>query len=108
MRYGRVDNNQSDIVKRFKELGVSVFNASSVGGGLTDLIVGKWGINILVEVKDGIKKKNNLTPEQIKFHNEWQGSKVVIHDASQCEQLFLKMRHAANLIDNPSALFKLD
>jgi Holliday junction resolvase len=71
----KVDTNQAEIVEALRKAGCSVFIASSVGRGFPDLVIGKGGRTLLVEVKD---KKGVLTEDQIKFHTEWKGSAIVI------------------------------
>lgn len=76
MTYKLTDNNQKQIVKCFRDNGFSVVSLAAMGKGVPDLIVGKGNVNYLVEVKNGPKAK--LTPDQIKFHAEWQGQKCVV------------------------------
>jgi len=70
----RVDVNQSQIVKLFREGGCSVFVTSTVAGGFPDLVVGKNGQTHLVEIKSKITAK--FTPAQDLFILNWKGSKV--------------------------------
>lgn len=76
MRAAKVDKNQTEIVDAFRKLGFTVQHLHTVGGGVPDLLVGRGGINLLVEVKDGGKAK--LTPEQIKWHDEWRGQVAIV------------------------------
>lgn len=48
---------------------------SSVGGGVPDLLVGRGGYNILLEVKDGDRKpsERGLTEDEQKFRDGWRG-----------------------------------
>ena len=59
MRAAKVDKNQTEIVEAFRKLGFSVQHLHTVGGGVPDLLVGRGGINLLVEVKDGGKSQTN-------------------------------------------------
>lgn len=70
----RTDANHSEIVKAFRELGCSVFDSSRVAGGFPDIIVGKNGITVLVEIKSDEKKK--FTAAQDMFMLNWRGSTV--------------------------------
>ena len=70
----RVDANHSQIVKAFRDLGCSVFDTSRVAGGFPDIIVGKNGITVLVEIKADDKKK--FTAAQDMFMLNWKGSAV--------------------------------
>ena len=47
----RVDKNQQEIVAEFRRLGFSVYITSHVGAGFPDLMSGKNGKTILVEIK---------------------------------------------------------
>lgn len=75
----RTDANQSDIVSAFRHLGYTVTTLHTVGGGVFDLLVGKWRINLLVEVKDGVKvpSAREFTPKQKQFNFTWTGHKCV-------------------------------
>ena len=83
VRFGRTDGNQTDIVQRTRQIpGVSIKVLSDVGDGFTDVIIGRMGVNYLVEIKNG----SCLTPAQKNFHGvgnrpdlEWKGQKAVAH-----------------------------
>ena len=70
----RVDVNHSLIVKTLRELGCSVFDTSRVAGGFPDLVVGRNGKTVLVEIKADEKAK--FTPAQEAFMLNWNGSTV--------------------------------
>ena len=74
-RAARVDANQSEIVYTLRQMGCSVVSLAAVGKGVTDLLVGVSGKNLLIEVKDGSRSpsKRKLTPDQMIFHAEWRG-----------------------------------
>ena len=76
MTYKLTDNNHTEIVKCFRDNGFSVVSLASLGKGVPDLIVGRDNCNYLVEVKNGAKAK--LTPQQVKFSNDWLGQYTVI------------------------------
>lgn len=73
-----MDENQTEIVATFRELGCSVLHLHAVGKGCPDLLVGIGGENYLVEVKDGSKPRSQqrLTPLEAKFALEWRGRPV--------------------------------
>jgi hypothetical protein len=71
----KVDANQSEIIKAFKEMGCSVFDCSRVAGGFPDLLVGRNKRTVLVEIKSSEKAK--FTPAQKLFMLNWRGSTVV-------------------------------
>ena len=82
----RVDENHQEIVKKFRELGASVFDASGIGRGFPDILVGFNGNTALVEIKSGEKKK--FTEAQLKFMSEWKGSSVTrINNIEGAERL---------------------
>jgi len=76
MTYARkVDLNHQDIVKTLRSLGASVFDASGIGRGFPDLVVGIHDKTVLVEIKSDEKKK--FTQAQLNFMENWKGSSVV-------------------------------
>jgi len=87
----RVDVNHQEIVKKFRELGASVFDSSGIGRGFPDILVGFNGNTTLVEIKSGEKKK--FTEAQLKFMSEWKGSSVTrINDVEGAERLINIMK----------------
>ena len=76
----RIDKNQVEIVKAFRKLGYSVAHTHTIGKGFPDLVIAKHGINTLVEVKDGekVKSQKKLTPDEVEFHDNWQGEIIII------------------------------
>lgn len=93
-RAARTDRNHSEIAAAFVAMGCSVRSLAAVGGGMPDLLVGVYGCNMLVEVKDGEKSpsQRKLTPDQIKFHAEWKGPKMVIERLADVEKAVRGMR----------------
>lgn len=79
-RRGRVDSNQSRIVKELRQVGCSVAITSSLGDGFPDLVVGWRGVNYLFEIKDGTLPPSGrkLTPEEKIFRSTWAGQYFVI------------------------------
>lgn len=86
-RAAKIDDNQPDIVKALRKAGCSVCLLHAVGSGCPDLLVGRAGINYLIEIKDGAKPPSGqkLTPPQEIFHAEWRGQVSV---ANSIEQAF--------------------
>lgn len=76
----RVDDNHSEIVKGLRAVGATVRSTASLGSGFPDLAVGWKGSTYLLEVKDGRKpaSKRKLTPDEEKFHMEWNGHAAII------------------------------
>jgi hypothetical protein len=84
-RARRVDANQAEIVKALRAAGCSVAVTSSLGKGFPDLVVGYFGRNFLLEVKDGSKppSKRVLTSEEMGFVAAWRGQYDVVEDVNQ-------------------------
>ena len=80
----RTDRNHKEIVAAFRKFGCSVLDLSAVGKGCPDICVGKNRKSVLVEIKDGNKPPSGkeLTKDEQKFHDEWQGSIFVVEDLS--------------------------
>lgn len=74
-RAAAVDANQADIVAALRRVGATVQPLHTVGGGVPDLLIGRGGVNYVIEVKDGSKppSKRQLTPDQIEWHSSWRG-----------------------------------
>ncbi|MCY7276559.1 MAG: hypothetical protein LH702_23205 [Phormidesmis sp. CAN_BIN44] len=79
-RAARVDANQSEIIKAFREVGCSVFPLHTVGRGFPDLAVGCRGLNLLVEIKNGSKcpSAQKLTPDEARFFQDWRGQVATV------------------------------
>ena len=71
----KTDANQKEIVDTFQSLGAIVYDASAVGGGFPDLVVGYNGRNFLVEVKMPGKHLNKL---QKTWHDTWLGTVHIV------------------------------
>jgi len=79
MRNARVDANQPEIVKAFRDLGWSVLIISQLKN-CCDLVAAKNGITIMVEVKDGNKPPSaqKLTDGESKFFSTWKGDFKIV------------------------------
>ena len=64
---------------------ISVHDSSHAHGGFPDLVIGLFGRNHLVELKDGTKppSRRRLTNAQVGVHTNWQGNVWVCHTASE-------------------------
>ena len=51
----RVDANHAPIRNALRSMGWTVIDTSSVGGGMSDLILAKGGVVVFCEIKDGAK-----------------------------------------------------
>lgn len=90
----RVDKNQSDIVKKFRKLGAKVLILSQVGNGCPDILIGLLRANSMpwcapIEIKDGSKppSQRKLTPDEQKFHDEWEGFVHIVNNEQDVDLL---------------------
>lgn len=95
----RTDNNQRAIVAKFRKLGARVLILSQVGHGCPDIVIGVYRKNMppccaFVEIKNGSKpiSQQKLTPDEQKFHNEWEGMVYIINSEEEAELLFREMK----------------
>lgn len=72
------DSNEPDIIDALRAVGCTVQPLSIKG--VCDLLVGIDGINYLLEVKNG---KNDLTDDQIKFFETWDGQCAVVRTVEE-------------------------
>jgi Holliday junction resolvase len=72
----RVDANQTAIVNALRWAGCSVQSLATVGKGCPDLLVGKYGITVLMEIKDGDKGK--VRDSQVEWMDNWMGGPVAV------------------------------
>ena len=70
----RVDANQSPIIAGLRKAGCTV----EVIGKPLDLLVGRAGLNYLLEVKNA-SGRDQIEPGQAKFLREWNGQAAVVH-----------------------------
>lgn len=76
----KVDGNQAEIVKALRGVGCSVQHLHTVGKGCPDILVGRDGMNILMEIKDGSlpPSRRALTDDEAEWHDAWRGSVCVV------------------------------
>ena len=88
MRAARIDANQPAIVAALRKAGCTVQHLHSVGKGCPDLLVGRAGVNYLLECKDGAKtpSEQRLTPDQVEWHGCWLGQVVVVNSVDAALQ----------------------
>jgi hypothetical protein len=93
MAYKRVDGNHADIMTTFRALGCSVQSIASVGKGCPDLLVGRDGWTVPVEVKDGAKPPSarKLTEDEEIWRANWKGSYALIESPEQAHQMVVDM-----------------
>ena len=102
----RVDENQPEIVKAFRRLGYSVALLHRAGEGVFDILIGKHGLNVLVEIKDGAKDfyARQFTKKQRLFNFAYQGMKCVctsLDDVMAIDEQFTRLVraiHAAGIV----------
>ena len=73
----KTDSNQADIVKALRKAGCSVQSLHDVGRGVPDLLVGRNGVNYLLEVKS---EDGKLTPVQDIWHKKWRGQALIVRN----------------------------
>ena len=69
----KTDANQTQVTSALRAAGAQVQSLAAVGKGVPDLLVKYQSTFYLIEVKDGRKppSKRQLTPDQVKWHEEW-------------------------------------
>lgn len=72
----RVDANQSEIVKAFRDADCSV----EILNDLIDAAVGYGGLTMLIEIKDGDKPLKE--GRQKRFHETWKGGLRIVRNLS--------------------------
>lgn len=85
----RVDANQPSLVKELRDLGYSVAITAQIGSGFPDLVVGKYGKNWLLEVKDPAQPPSGrkLTIDEAAWHVEWKGQVAVVETVEDVLEL---------------------
>ena len=71
----RTDKNQAEIVRALRSVGATVLDLSMVGGGCPDLVVGIFGKDHKMEIKNP-DARGKLRTSQIIFQEYWKGSPV--------------------------------
>jgi hypothetical protein len=84
-RAAKVDANQKEIVEALRSIGATVQHLHAVAQGCPDLLVGRQGVNYLLEIKDGAKPPSGrkLTSDQVVWHSLWQGAAVVVKSVDE-------------------------
>jgi hypothetical protein len=86
----KVDNNQYEIIKIARKMGFSVAVTSMVKHGFTDAVFGLFGLNFLVEIKNGklSPSRKKLTFMEENFHERWKGSIHIIYSPEDVIKLY--------------------
>ena len=89
MNYGRLDNNQTEIVRRLRQCAVSVQSLASVGKGCPDILVGFRGYNWLFEIKNPkqVPSKRKLTKDEDSWHLNWRGRVYTVMTFDQIAEI---------------------
>lgn len=74
-RASRKDLNQTPIAEALYDAGLSVQFLHTVGAGCPDLLVGRAGVNYLLELKSA---RGKLTPAELAWHLTWRGQVAVV------------------------------
>lgn len=84
-RGARTDANHAEIVIALRQVGASVYDASPMGKGFPDLIVGFRGVNYLIEIKNPLSYygRHGLNKLQEAFVAQWQGKVSVIRTVGE-------------------------
>lgn len=91
-RAAKVDANQSELIKAFRQMGVSVVSLAAHGKGLPDLLLSYQGYTHLAEVK---MPKGKLTDDQERFKAGWQGCISIVRDLEGVETVVRFMKAMA-------------
>lgn len=94
-RAAKVDANQSEIVEALRAVGCSVQDLSGVGKGVTDLLVGCSGVNLLIEVKTDT---GTYTPAQIAWHAAWRGQRSTVRSIDEALALVEAIRSQTRIL----------
>jgi hypothetical protein len=75
-------------------MGVSVFDTAQLGNGFPDIAVSIGKVTALIEIKDGSKPPSarKLTPDEVKFHDEWQGWIEIVCSVDDVVNLVNRLR----------------
>ena len=94
MRARRTDHNHRNIRTALRDIGCTVADTSSAGDGFPDLVVGVVGVNLLMEIKDGARRRSSrkLTAAQIVFQGEWRGQYVVVESVDEAVEVVQQVR----------------
>jgi hypothetical protein len=87
-RANKIDANQAAIIEALEKTGATVQTLGAVGNGCPDLLVGRLGLNLLLECKVGAE---DLNDGQREWHSRWHGQVVVVRDEYEAMKLVLKL-----------------
>ncbi len=101
-RAAKVDNNQQEVVAKFRQLGFSVLHTHQLKN-CVDIIVARDKLTATIEIKDGslAPSARKLSEGEMKFKEDWKGLYFLcesIEDVLKIERVFTALRDAAGLI----------
>ncbi len=92
-RAARKDSNHNSIGDYLRSLGWSVLDLSRLGGGVPDMVVGKPGIAVLMEVKNLDGKGIKLTPDEQQVRDRWEGPYLVVTSPQDAAEQLLALSY---------------
>lgn len=93
------DGNHAAVVGWYEQLGCSVIDLSTLGGGISDLLIGAAGLTDLAEVK---LLGKDLRPNQVTFNDRWRGSRPwKVQTLDDVQAHVSDMRRRARLLGSP-------
>ena len=96
-RAARADRNQPEVVTLLRRLGASVQHLHTIGKGCPDILVGAYGRNWLVEIKDDTLPKSGqaLTEDEADWHRAWKGQICVVRNLDEAIEQMNQMARMA-------------
>lgn len=79
-RAAKVDGNHAEIVQALRRVGASVCDASRLGDGAPDLLVGLRGVAYLLEVKT---PRGRVLASQADFMASWRGHYAIVRSVDE-------------------------
>lgn len=100
-RNAKIDANQPEIVKVFRDLQCSVRHTHQLPDGGGDIIVGCRNLNCLVEIKDGSKapSERKLTEDEERFMKGWKGMYRVVNNVDEAIAVVAEMCAMAQALE---------
>lgn len=90
-RAANIDKNQPEIVAQLRKAGVSVQPLHTAGNGVPDLLCGWRQVNILLELKVGQDKLNQMQED---WHGKWAGQKAVVRTFDEAMAEIIRVERA--------------
>jgi Holliday junction resolvase len=84
-RKARIDGNQKQVVRELRAMGYSVRHTHQIGKGFPDIVIGRNGKTLLVEIK---MEGEGLTNDEVEFFEIWKGGAIIGYNAEQIDKDF--------------------